>query len=151
MADSARMHATKAGVKHHFRPRSLGRFVVVGGLNTLIGMSSFPLLYWLFGNSLGVNFLLLVAWTLSTAFAFLSHKRVTFKSEGKMHHEGIKFLILSLATLGINLLVMNLALSLTHINPIIIQIFTSVVLAAIMLILSYLGMNHLIFLPAGKK
>jgi len=136
---------------HILRPRSIGRFAVIGGLNTLVGIGIFPLLYWLLGKVLSVNALVVLGWTISTSFAFLTHKIVTFESKGKLHHEGVKFTILSLTTLGINLLVMNLALSFTTMNPVLIQILTSGAFAAIMLILSYLGMNYLIFLPSDKK
>ena len=133
------------------RPRSFGRFALMGGVNTLVGVGSFPALYWFLDRTFSVNVLLILSWIVSTAFAFISHKLITFESGGAYHWEGIKFFVLSLATLGINLLIMNIALSFTSFNPVVIQLVVSFVVAATMMILNYLGMNHFIFKSTDKK
>ena len=130
---------------HLLRPRSFGRFLVVGGLSTVVGVASFPVLYWMLSPWIGVNVLLVLAWTISTAFAFFLHKFVTFQSKGVAHHEGAKFLILSLVILAINLVVMNVALRFTTAHPVPVQVATSILTAVTLMVLNYLGMNRLIF------
>jgi putative flippase GtrA len=132
-------------------PRSFGRFAVVGCLNTLVGIGSFPALYWALSDLLGVSALLVLAWIVSTSFAFISHKIVTFKSGGDYRHEGMKFLILSLVALGISLAVMNVVTRLTHAHPALVQLATSVGLAAALMILNYVGMSRLIFRSPPSK
>jgi putative flippase GtrA len=130
---------------HLLRPRSFGRFLIVGGLSTAIGIASFPVLYWMLSPWIGVNVLLVLAWAVSTACSFLLHKLVTFQSRGGAHHEGVKFLILSLGILAINLIVMNVALRFTTAHPVPVQVATSILTAITLMILNYLGMNRLIF------
>jgi putative flippase GtrA len=135
----------KRNLQHLLRPRSFGRFAVTGVVNTIVGVGNFPLLYWLLGNLASVNALLIAGWLISTTSAFFLHKFVTFKSSGSYHKESVKFLILSLVTLGINLLVMNGVMYFTKAHPVLAQLVISVVLSAALMILSYLGMNHLVF------
>lgn len=132
------------------RPRSFGRFVIVGGVNTLVGIGSFPLLYWLFNGRIGINALLVAGWIFSTSFAFTLHRLVTFKSSGAYHHEGAKFLLLSLIILGINLTVMNLMLHFTGVHPVLIQFVTSVALTVGLMIFNFFGMKRFIFTAAPK-
>ena len=138
-------------LKDHLRPRSFARFAIIGGLNTIVGVGNFPLLYWLFGHILNVNLLVVLGWILSTSFAFLLHKLVTFESGGTYHKEGAKFLLLSLMTLGINILVMNIAIYVFKAPPVLVQIVIATVLSAALMIFNYLGMARFIFIarPAG--
>lgn len=126
-------------------PRSFRRFFVIGGINTLIGIGSFPLLYTLLHTFIGVNFLLVLSWLVSTAFAFLLHKLVTFQSGGAYHREAVKFFILSLIILGINLTVMNLALPISTTHPVTVQFFTSIVVTLCLMLLNFFGMGRFIF------
>ena len=138
---------TTRRLPHLLRPRSFGRYFVVGVINTLIGVASFPLLYTLLGDRFGINPLLIFSWIACTGFAFLLHKHVTFRSSGTAHRESVKFFVLSFTILAINLVVLNLTMALTTANPVAVQIATSLTLAIVLMILNYLGLDRLVFPP----
>lgn len=140
-------HRLSKHIQTWTRARSFGRFAAIGVINTIVGMGCFPVLYWWLTPAIEVDHLLVASWTISTAFAFLTHKYITFKSREFCHREMMKFMLLSLATLGINLAVMTIMTRSFHAHPVVVQVATTMVLSGVLMILSYLGMNHLIFKP----
>ena len=104
------------------------RFAAVGALNTLLGLSFFPALYWLAHDVLRTTVILTISYVVCTLFAFTMHKFVTFSSTGKAHHEGAKFAGVTGILWGINVLLLNLALTYTHVHPIVAQTVIAVAL-----------------------
>lgn len=123
------------------RARSFNRFLIVGIVNTLVGIAVFPVLYWLFIPYAGINALLGISYVLCTLSAFGLHKIVTFESRGRTHVEGPKFFLLSGLTFLLNLALLNGLLPVIPIHPVILQ----TAIAILLQIGNYLIMNHLIF------
>jgi putative flippase GtrA len=84
--------------------RSLGRFLLVGGLNTAVAFGGFPLLYLAVGSRVGYLPVLVVCSVFNPLFSFVTHKFVTFDSRGSAGSELGRYLLLSggafLATWG---------------------------------------------------
>ncbi len=59
---------------------SFGRFLLVGGLNTAVGLGSFPLLFLALGGRAGYLPVLVFCSVFNPLFSFLTHKYVTFDS-----------------------------------------------------------------------
>lgn len=102
------------------------RFALVGGLNTLLGISLFPLLFWAIGDDVNMNLILVMSYVICTLFAFTMHKFVTFSSKGKSMQQGVKFISLTLVLLGINAVLLNAAIALTTLHPSIAQVIIAV-------------------------
>lgn len=137
-------------VVRFFGARTPGRFVIVGGINTLVGLAAFPLLYRVCGTPHNMNALLVASWLFCTFFAFVTHRHITFRSAGRARYEGGKFLMLSLCTLAINLVVVNAATHFFGANPALVQFVTSFMLSLILTVLNYFGMSRMIF-PSQHK
>lgn len=102
------------------------RFAMVGALNTLLGISLFPILYWIAGTYLNINIILTASYLICTLFAFTMHKFVTFGSSGKSGHEGAKFVLVTAILWGINLVLLNGILFYATVNPVIVQTLIAV-------------------------
>ena len=137
--------ALRSAAARALSARSFGRFFVVGIVNTLVGITVFPILYWLFIGYAGINTLLAVSYVLCTLSAFGLHKIVTFESRGRTHVEGPKFFLLSGFTFLLNLALLNGLLHVIPIHPVVLQ----TVIAILLQIGNYLIMNRLIFVTAA--
>ena len=62
-----------------FATGQLGRFVFVGGINTVVGLGGFPLLYYSFGDMIGYFPILVFCSVFNPIFSFVTHKFVTFE------------------------------------------------------------------------
>ncbi len=133
------------------RPRSFGRFMLVGGVNTIVGVATFPFLFWLSDGAVGNNALLIVSSVFCAVFAYFTHRILTFRSKGAYHVEIGKFLILTLVVYLINLAVLNTIPRMTGIHPVAAQVVTTMVLSVILMALNYFGMNYFVFVSRGPK
>jgi putative flippase GtrA len=118
---------------------------VVGIVNTLIGIVGFPVLYYFLHAFFTYNILLVLNWGFNTGLAFVLHRFITFQSCGIPYHETMRFLILSLVILGINLAIMNIFSFLTVTHPVLAQFLISIVLSAALMVLNYVGLSRLVF------
>ena len=101
--------------------RSLNRFLLVGILNTLVAFAAFPAFFWLFGRVLSLNVLLVVSTIFCTLFSFATHRIVTFRSHGRVHHEVSRFFLLQGVIYVINVTLFNALLLVTRLHPVVIQ------------------------------
>ena len=127
-AESIKAMPLKERLSSLFPQRSLSRFLSIGLLNTIVGVSVFPLLYWMIGRTLDVNVILIVSYIFCTMFAFTAHKFVTFRSQGRTHVEGVRFFIVSGITYLLNVGLLNAALPLTPSHPVLLQLGIAVTL-----------------------
>lgn len=134
-------------VRRMFAARSFGRFLVVGVVNTVVGITVFPILYWLFIQYLEINVLLGISYVIGTLSAFGLHRLVTFESRGVTRVEGSKFFMLSGLTFLANLVLLNGLLPFLQLHPIILQTAIAIALQ----VGNYLVMSRLIFVPATAK
>lgn len=120
----------------------LFRYVFVGGINTIFGFSFFPLCYWALYKILDINIIVTISHIICAFFAFITHKHITFCSDGKVHHEVSKFLIVHIVNWGINILLLNIALYYLNWGAFIIQLIIALLLA----VANYFVLKQFIFL-----
>jgi putative flippase GtrA len=97
------------------------RFLGVGALNTALGLGLFPVLYFLFGQWADVNVILVASYVVCTFSAFTLHRNFTFRSTGGHISEGARFVLVTLALLGLNAALLNVTLHLTDWHPVVVQ------------------------------
>ena len=73
--------------------RSFGRFLLVGGINTVVAFGGFPLLYLTIGSRVGYLSILVFCSAFNPLFSFLMHKFVTFDSCGPAGPEIGRYLL----------------------------------------------------------
>lgn len=96
-------------------------YVVVGILNTGIGISIFALLYLLMKDLLHYQWITCLAHFLSVFSSWLMYRRFVFKSEASALIEYLKFNLSSLFMLGFQMAGLFLFVDTLHINPLISQ------------------------------
>ena len=118
------------------------RFLIVGGVNTLVGLLVYPLLY-LFLEPLGWGYIqvLLLAQVICITFSFISNKYFVFKKKGNIHKEYAKFFLFYGFYLVLNLLCLPLLVEKVGISPIISQTLFSIAI----IVSSYFWHNFITF------
>ena len=118
------------------------RFLIAGGVNTLVGLSVYPLLYLLL-EPLGWGYIqvLLLAQVICITFSFISNKYFVFKTKGNFHKEYAKFFLFYALYLALNLLCLPLLVEKVGISPIISQTLFSVAI----IVSSYFWHNFFTF------
>ena len=124
----------------------INRFLLVGITTVLIDLSVYSLLLFLEFDtyiSKGISF------NVGALFAFYANKNFTFKSNTKGFFKFILFLILYLTTLGVNVSLNEIILSL--IGKTELSLFIAFVIAtAISATINFLGMKHIVFKSNNK-
>ena len=124
----------------------INRFLLVGITTVLIDLSVYSLLLLLEFDtyiSKGISF------NVGALFAFYANKNFTFKSNTKSSFKFILFLILYLTTLGVNVSLNEIILSL--IGKTELSLFIAFVIAtAISATINFLGMKHIVFKSNNK-
>lgn len=100
---------------------SLNRFLLVGILNTFVAFAAFPTLFWMFGHVLTLNVLLVVSTIFCTLFSFATHRTVTFRSHGQVHHEVARFFLLQGVIYVVNVTLFNALLIVARLHPVVIE------------------------------
>jgi len=124
-----------------FKDKSFIRFATVGALNTVLGLTLFPVLYWLVGKWVNVNIILTFTYIICPLFAFSMHRTVTFGSKGQVDAQGIKYLIVTVIMWGINVVLLNTMLHYTSLGPIIAQW----IIAILLQLGNYFLFKHFVF------
>lgn len=118
-------------------------YLVMGGITTFINIFSF----WLFESVIGWNYTLanIIAWIFSVLFAYISNKLYVFESQhssaSELVNEILSFFGFRVLSLGIDLVVMWLCISILNINPLLSKVFANI----FVLILNYLFSKFFIF------
>ncbi len=124
------------------------RFLIVGGLNTIIGLGLFPILF-LILDRFHIHYLIVffISYIGSTTFSFLSNKIFVFKTIGNYLHEYLKFMSFQLAHFFVNLVGLPVLVEFFNIKPIIAQ----PVFAILVITTSYFWYSRVTFLKKGSK
>lgn len=77
-------------------------FLIVGGMNTVIGTAWFVLLLWLFHDVVGYLGLLLCAHIAAVLSAFVLYRRLVFRVTGHVLRDLARFELVNLSVLGFN-------------------------------------------------
>ena len=120
------------------------RYLIVGGINTVIGLGGFTLLELTISNYLGrfgYLFSLVASTAVAVCIAFVLHRKFVFRVRGKVWLDFGRFVLTNAAGFGINALVLPLLVEAVHLQPIIAQFITAVVVV----ILNYFGYKYFSF------
>ena len=119
-------------------------YLVVGGINTVIGLSAFPALYFL-TKSYQLHYMVVLA--ISQVFcvtgAFFTNKYLVFRTQGNHLSEYLKFSAFYSAYFVINLIVMPILVEFAGMNPVKSQILISIGI----IISSYFWHSKITFAP----
>lgn len=125
--------------------RQTVRFLIVGGLNTLLGLGVFPLLYLVFPILRPHYFqLMFMSWAICVSFSFVTMKYLVFRSFGDSWNQYARFVSFHFATLMLNIAALPLILANTGWNPVRAQLLFS----ATVVVLSYFWNSRVTFVPA---
>lgn len=109
-------------------------FVAVGGVNTAIGFGWFVAFHELFGAR-QYMLTLLCAHVCAVLCAFVLHRRLVFRAHGHVMLDLARFELVNLSSLGINAVLLPIAVSLLHIAVLPAQL----VVTAVTVVVSYTG------------
>ncbi len=118
------------------------RYFVVGILNTAVGLSTFPLLFYTF-RGFGLHYLLImsVSQVVNVVFAFLTQKFLVFRTPGYCAMEFGKFISFHLIVVSVNFAALPLLVEVAGIEP----AFAQTVFAVFVVLTSYFWHSRITF------
>jgi len=119
------------------------RFLVVGGINTVVGYALFAVLQITAGHVIGYLGSLYGSYLLAVTLAFVLHRRFTFRVEGTGNRlvDFLRFASVYVVSLAANTLVLPLLVELAHLDPLVAQAISVVVTTVV----SYFGHKYFSF------
>ena len=121
------------------------RYVIVGGLTTLVSLLSYYICIWLFlnpDNGVQLQVANIISWILSVTFAYFANRRYVFKSQNeKTLKEAFSFYLTRVSTLLIDMAIMYIFVSVLGLNDKIIKLVVQVVVV----ILNYIFGKFIVF------
>lgn len=113
------------------------RFLLVGGVNTVVGYGVYALLFLLAGDSIGYLACLYLSYAIGVSVAFILHRRFTFRvsGSGRVAIDFLRFASVYVVSLVINTLALPLLVEVGRVNPLVSQALALVVTT----LLSYFG------------
>jgi putative flippase GtrA len=105
-------------------------FIFVGLINTIFGISIFPIIYF-FAESLHHNFLVTLSTILSVAFSYSTQKFFVFKTKKNFSNELKKYLPFQFLFYLINLVLLNIGVNLLKYNLLYTQVGITIGIAII--------------------
>ncbi len=105
------------------------RYLLTGLVNTLIGVSVYPIIYLIFTPSY-LNYFeaLVISQMICVSIAYLNLKTIVFKTRGNWHHEIAKFGFFHGLIMLANIISLPLMVNYIELNPIIAQTCFSVLI-----------------------
>jgi len=120
------------------------RFLLTGALNTVIGLGTFPALYYLLeSRQLHYLMILTISQSLCIFFAYLTNKFLVFRTKGNYVNEFSKFITFHLSYFAVNLIMLPLMVSGLNFNPVIAQSL----FALTVIVSSYFWHSRITFSP----
>ena len=119
------------------------RFFLAGGLNTVVGLSIYPILY-LITASLKFHylFILFISQALCIIFSFLTNKFMVFRTSGNYLPEIRKFLTIHLFYFVLNLIFLPALVELGGMNP----VWAQTLFAVFIIVTSYFWYSRFTFI-----
>jgi len=120
------------------------RFLIAGGVNTLVGFLVYPLLY-LALSPIGFGYIqiLLAAQIPCITFSFATNKYFVFRTKGNLKKEYLKFIVFYAVILLINLIFLPILVEIFGVSPIISQ----TLFVALTIVTSFFWHNFITFKP----
>ena len=136
-----------AGRLDKLRGRPL-RFLIAGGLNTLVGLTAYPILLWA-SDWFYEHYLvaLLVVQVFCLCFAFTTYKVGVFRTRGNIVSEFVRFSSYYMGTYAVNWAALPALVEIAKIDPIIAQY----IYAFIVLVGSYFWHSSVSFKPTEAE
>lgn len=105
----------------HWQKRQV-RFLIVGGVNTIVGLAVYPVLYWAL-NPIGFGYMLLlvISQAICTNFSYLTNKIVVFKTRCSSILEYLKYNTFQVAVMVLNMIALPLGVEVLKLPPIVAQ------------------------------
>jgi putative flippase GtrA len=104
------------------------RYLLIGIINTIFGIFSFPIVCILFTpRFFTYELALLISYFLCTTISFISNKYLVFKMRGSISNQYIKFIALHILNFLINLSVLSFLVTRFDQDPVVVQITYSIV------------------------
>ncbi len=99
------------------------RFVLVGGINTVLGYALFALLVTVAGRSIGYLGSLYISYAIAIVAAFVMHRRFTFRvhATGRVAVDFLRFCSVYVVSLSINTVALPLLVEVVHWHPLVAQ------------------------------
>lgn len=121
-------------------------YLVVGGWNTLFQYGVFSLCWYLLSPHWPPAFILLVAYLIASVNGFLGFRHIVFKPKRHPLFEYVKYQLVYLPLLGLNMIVLPALLKHTHLNAYAIQALFGV----FAIVAAYVGNKYFTFRGAGR-
>lgn len=131
--------------KLYFKHKEIINYVIVGALTTLVSIGS----YWLFRFVIK-NYIVLsiLSWIFAVAFAYFTNRAFVFESKEKdLIKEISKFVSCRLLTLGLEVVLMMLFVSVLHINDMV----SKIILQVVVLVSNYLLSKLFVFVKKTSE
>ena len=122
-------------------------YLVVGGWNTLFQYGVFSLCWYLLSPHLGPIPILLISYLIASANGFLGFRYIVFKPKRHPLLEYLKFQVVYLPLLVLNMVGLPLLLKHTHLSAYAIQALFGI----FVIIVAYLGNKYFTFRPLGRQ
>jgi putative flippase GtrA len=116
-------------------------FLVVGGLNTLLGLVSFALFYRLFGDTLHYLGSLVLAYVVGIGASFVVYRRFVYKVRGNVLLDLVRFTGVNAGTFFLNAVCLPILVELAHLPVIPAQVLSIILVT----VASYLGHTFISF------
>lgn len=117
-------------------------FVLVGALNTFIGLATYPILYYWFSDPyLGYMGVLVLSQLICITFSFVTNKYLVFKTKGGIKKEYVKFFLFHGINMALNFICLPIMVSVWRLNPMIAQTLFSI----LVIVTSYFWHNYITF------
>ncbi|MBQ9029335.1 GtrA family protein [Candidatus Saccharibacteria bacterium] len=114
-------------------------YIIAGGFGTVVNIGTFTLCRML---GLDITISNVIAWVITIIFVYISNKFFVFKTGGKGKKEStrefIMFVLARLATLGIEIVLLNLTIEVMHTNELVSKTAAQVVVIILNYVLSKL-------------
>jgi putative flippase GtrA len=117
------------------------RFLIVGGINTIVGYGLFVLIQWLFGAVISYFGSILIAHLFASMLAFTLYRRWVFKAGRTVVVDFLRFQVVYLVPLAANLLALPILVAGVGLNVYLAQALIVVVST----IVSFLGHKYFSF------
>jgi putative flippase GtrA len=100
--------AQRSGMLSRFVSDQRTAFLIVGGINTLVGLGCFAVAHHFWGHAIGYMGSLFVAYAVAILCAFVLHRRFVFRVQGHVLKDLARFTVVNLSVLGINAVLLPL-------------------------------------------
>lgn len=117
------------------------RFLLVGGVNTAFGYSSFAALYFCLSRFVHYLVIVLISTVVNVTFSYLTYKFLVFQTHGDYLREYLRFYAVYAVPIGLGVVLFPACIELLHMNAYLAQAAVMAVTVAV----SYFGHRNISF------